>query len=159
MVWGCLSGCRCNSRACKLRAELQHLHICTVGLKSFQVQVQQSHLRPSMKRNKSSNSSLRREPPAWYVIASLDVGLAVTLATWYEGSITAATVAWEKKHLHDMRLLFCMQVQQSRLQAGEERQLRAELRQLDARRASVDRAGLVHQAVTGDRPLTPLVTH
>lgn len=42
-----------------------------------------------------------------------------------------------------------MQVQRSRLEPGEERQLRAGLRQLDARRASVERAGLFHQAVTG----------
>ena len=44
----------------------------------------------------------------------------------------------------------CVQVQQSKLVEGEERQLRATLRQLESRRSSVERAGLVHLAVMGD---------
>lgn len=43
-----------------------------------------------------------------------------------------------------------LQVQQSKLQPGEERQLRATLRQLESRRSSVERAGLVHLAVMGE---------
>lgn len=45
---------------------------------------------------------------------------------------------------------FVVQVQHSRLQSGEERQLRATLRQLESRRSSVERAGLVHLAVMGE---------
>ena len=49
-----------------------------------------------------------------------------------------------------MQVEFIVQVQQSRLQPGEERQLRATLRQLESRRSSVERAGLVHLAVMGE---------
>ena len=42
-----------------------------------------------------------------------------------------------------------VQVHKARLEEGEERKLRAELRQLDARRSSVERAGLFHQALSG----------
>ena len=43
-----------------------------------------------------------------------------------------------------------VQVQQSRLVEGEERQLRATLRQLESRRSTVERAGLLHLAVMGE---------
>lgn len=43
-----------------------------------------------------------------------------------------------------------VQVQQSRLVEGEERRLRATLRQLEARRCTVERAGLLHLAVMGE---------
>lgn len=43
-----------------------------------------------------------------------------------------------------------MQVQQSRLIEGEERRLRATLRQLESRRSTVERAGLLHLAVMGE---------
>lgn len=43
-----------------------------------------------------------------------------------------------------------MQVQQSRLVEGEERWLRATLRQLESRRSTVESAGLVHLAVMGE---------
>ena len=43
-----------------------------------------------------------------------------------------------------------LQVRQSGLHEGEEHQLRAQLRQLDSRRASVERAGLMHLAVSGE---------
>lgn len=46
--------------------------------------------------------------------------------------------------------LFGFQVQQARLAEGEERVLRARLRQLESRRSSVERAGLVHLAVSGE---------
>ena len=43
-----------------------------------------------------------------------------------------------------------MQIQQSRLVEGEERTLRAKLRQLEARRSSVERAGLMGLAASGE---------
>ena len=43
-----------------------------------------------------------------------------------------------------------LQVQQSRLVEGEERRLRATLKQLESRRSTVERAGLVHLAVMGE---------
>ena len=43
-----------------------------------------------------------------------------------------------------------VQVQQSRLVEGEERRLRATLRQLESRRSTVERAGLLHLAVMGE---------
>ncbi|KAL3146260.1 hypothetical protein ABBQ32_002962 [Trebouxia sp. C0010 RCD-2024] len=52
----------------------------------------------------------------------------------------------EREELQDM----ITEVQHSRLQSGEERQLRATLRQLESRRSSVERAGLVHLAVMGE---------
>ena len=43
-----------------------------------------------------------------------------------------------------------VQVQQAKLEEGEQQFLRARLRQLEARRSSVERAGLVHLAVSGE---------
>ncbi len=44
----------------------------------------------------------------------------------------------------------CLQVHRSKLEEGEERFLRARLRQLESRRSSVERAGLVHLGVSGE---------
>ena len=44
----------------------------------------------------------------------------------------------------------CVQVRQAKLEEGEQQFLRARLRQLEARRSSVERAGLVHLAVSGE---------
>ena len=41
-------------------------------------------------------------------------------------------------------------MRQSKLEEGEERQLRATLRQLESRRSSVERAGLMHLGVSGE---------
>lgn len=43
-----------------------------------------------------------------------------------------------------------VQVRQAKLEEGEQQFLRARLRQLEARRSSVERAGLVHLAVSGE---------
>ena len=43
-----------------------------------------------------------------------------------------------------------LQIRQSKLEEDEERNLRARLRQLEARRSSVERAGLMRQAALGD---------
>ena len=46
--------------------------------------------------------------------------------------------------------IMCLQVHRSKLEEGEERFLRARLRQLESRRSSVERAGLVHLGVSGE---------
>lgn len=46
--------------------------------------------------------------------------------------------------------IICLQVHRSKLEEGEERFLRARLRQLESRRSSVERAGLVHLGVSGE---------
>ena len=61
--------------------------------------------------------------------------------------------------LHTQTHTDSLQVQQAHLEPGEERVLRDELRRLDARRASVERAGLFHQAVTGTAPPRHALMH